>query len=164
MGQIRGANSAVYQDETHCLVGPEIRSAADNPISCYCRDALADAQYVYRTYLINGKDRNLNSTYLTLTGNAQHECGKDFSEVSTLVSQDQLRWNGPEVQRTYPSDAIIDQIPPDSRGFRRVTYAVRLTFRDEKGQVIRVDAFNATEILPAGYKSAGCPPSAVCPK
>ena len=29
----------IYKDETHCLLGPEIRSEKDKPISCYSRDA-----------------------------------------------------------------------------------------------------------------------------
>ena len=39
----------LYADESHCLVSPEIRSDKDNPISCFCRDAIADARYLYFT-------------------------------------------------------------------------------------------------------------------
>src|ERR1700751_2877747 len=37
----------LYADESHCLASPEIRSDKDNPISCFCRDTIADAQYLY---------------------------------------------------------------------------------------------------------------------
>jgi hypothetical protein len=39
----------LYADESHCLVRPEIRSDKDNPISRFCRDAIADAWYLYFT-------------------------------------------------------------------------------------------------------------------
>ena len=48
----------VYSDESHCLVEPEIRGESDKPNSCYCRDAIVDARYVYQNYVIMGKDRN----------------------------------------------------------------------------------------------------------
>ena len=53
----------VYADESHCLVGPEIRSDRDNPISCYCRDAIVDARYVYFTYLLQGKTETLTEHF-----------------------------------------------------------------------------------------------------
>jgi len=31
------AMDKLYQDESHCLTSPEIRSDKDNSISCYCR-------------------------------------------------------------------------------------------------------------------------------
>src|ERR1700758_78012 len=37
----------LYADESHCLASPEIRSDKDNPISCFCRDTIADARYLY---------------------------------------------------------------------------------------------------------------------
>src|SRR5215472_9285331 len=56
----------IYGDESHCLVAPEVRSEKDKPISCYCRDAVTDARYVYKTYVLTGKDPNLNGTFLAL--------------------------------------------------------------------------------------------------
>jgi len=46
----------VYLDQTHCLASPEIRGDKDAPISCFCRDAIAEARYVYFTYILSGKD------------------------------------------------------------------------------------------------------------
>src|SRR5579864_8850222 len=37
----------LYADESHCLASPEIRSDKDNPMSCFCRDTIADARYLY---------------------------------------------------------------------------------------------------------------------
>jgi hypothetical protein len=65
------AMQKVYMDESHCLTGPEIRGNKDNPISCYCRDAIADARYVHFTYLLPGKDANLYGTFIAL----QHYAG-----------------------------------------------------------------------------------------
>jgi len=152
----------VYRDETHCLEGPETRSAADKRISCYCRDALADAQYVYRTYLITHKDRNLNGTYLRLAESAQQECGNEFDDVHD-ATMGVWKWNGPEVTRIYPPDSSIEQIKPDSNGFRTVTYQVRLTYREARFQGAKVETFSAVERLPPDFKGS-CPPSAICPK
>jgi hypothetical protein len=150
----------VYRDESHCLVDPEIRGAADKPISCYCRDAVADASYVLRTYLDTGKDRNLNGVHVALVIQAQRICGDDYDVLSAERSQ----WNGPEVKRTYPADSAIEKIPPDSNGFRMVSYEVQLTYRDQRGRTAKVERFRAQEKLPPNFKSVTCPPAAVCPK
>ena len=149
----------IYRDESHCLVGPEIRSAADKPISCYCRDAIADARYVRRTYLDIGKDRNLNGTYLALEAWARQQCGDGHDVLKAEGSQ----WNGPEVTRKYPPDGSIEQIKPDSNGFRTVKYEARLTYRDPQGGVTKVETFTAAEKLPPDFKGH-CPSGAVCPK
>ena len=98
-----------------------------SPFSCFCRDALADARYVYQTYLITKKDKNLNGVYLTLEQFASQVCGEhyDISRAAMEVWQ----WNGPEVTRTYPPDTVIEQLKPDTKGFRTVEYAVLLTFQ-----------------------------------
>lgn len=159
------ANSldAVYRDETHCLVAPEIRGPADNPISCYCRDALADAHYVYQTYLITGKDRNLNGAYLSLAQKAEQACGTGYSDIQRAAKAKVWRWEGPEVTRLYPPDSQIEKLKPDANGLRTVQYEVRLTFRDGQGRVLRVETFKATERLPRDFKGS-CPAGAVCPK
>lgn len=36
----------VYRDESHCLTLADMRGDKDKPISCFCRDRLADARYV----------------------------------------------------------------------------------------------------------------------
>lgn len=158
------ANSlnTVYQDETHCLGGPEIRGEKDKPISCYCRDALTDVRYVYQTYLLPGKDDNLTGTCLTLMSNATQMCGA-YDAVSKAREKD-WRWNGPEVVRKYPSEREIEQIKPDKSGFRDVLYEVHLTYRDPQGRVTNVETFKVSERLPLDFKKLGCPPSAICPK
>lgn len=154
----------IYKDETHCLAGPEMRGEKDNAISCYCRDALTDARYVYETYLLSGKDRNLNGTFLTLERNATEMCGDGYG-VFSKTREKAWRWNGPEVTRTYPPDSIIEQIEPDSNGFRTVKYEVRLSYHDPHGRTTKVETFSATdEVVPPDFKTRGCPPAAVCPK
>ena len=71
----------VYVDESHCLLPLEVRSDKDNRISCYCRDAIADARYVYFTYLLPGKDRNLNGILLVLEIHARRMCGENYDVV-----------------------------------------------------------------------------------
>src|SRR5208337_4593936 len=92
----------IYKDESHCLVAPEIRSERDKAISCYCRDALTDARYVYQTYLLAGKDQNLGGAYLTLESNATRLCGEEYGVIRAAQDAD-WRWSGPEVIRRYPS-------------------------------------------------------------
>jgi hypothetical protein len=163
----------VYRDETHCLVAPEIRAAAEDPnvryrrpetISCYCRDALVDARYVYQTYLITGKDLNLDGVYLNLAVGAADKCGIEVADVDRAARTKEWQWYGPEVVRKYPSDSAIEQIKPDSNGLRAVRYEVLLTYRDPQGRAKNFETFSAVEKLPKGFKTAPCPPSAVCPK
>ena len=134
-----------YMDESHCLVGPEIRSDEDNPISCYCRDAIANARYVYFTYLLPAKDRNLNGTLLELQYHAHEMCGYGVWEAITTET---WKWNGPEVARTYPPDSETAKIKP-VKGFRTVEYKVRLTYRDSQARVTKVENFAAWEMVPA---------------
>lgn len=150
----------IYKDESHCLVAPEIRGPKDRPISCYCRDALVDASYVYQSYL--QKDRNLAGAYLTLELRALEKCGDGY-DVSQAVMEP-WRWNGPEVIRKYPPNSEIDRIKPDGKGLRSVVYEVFLTYRDQQGHVANVEIFKASEVLRPDYKKQGCPPSAICPK
>src|SRR5215470_4603614 len=60
--------SIIMKDETHCLTGPEIRGERDKPISCYCRDAIANTRYLWKNYLhpIPIEDANLFSIYAAL--------------------------------------------------------------------------------------------------
>jgi len=141
-----------YVDESHCLVAPEIRGEKDHPISCFCRNAIADARYVHSTYLLSGKDRNLNGTFLTLQRNAEAECNQNYDVISQATEAKDWKWDGPEVTRTYPPDSKIEQIKPDSRGFRTVEYKVRLTFRDAQGSIAKVENFTALDRLPQDFK------------
>jgi hypothetical protein len=147
----------IYMDESHCLVAPEIRSDKDNPISCFCRDAVADARYVYSTYILSGKDRNLNGTFLALQRRAKETCGQNFDQnfdvIVEATESENWKWSGPEVARTYPPDSEIKGISPDSNGFRLVKYMVRLTYLDPQGRVTKVKSFTALDRLPADADS-----------
>jgi hypothetical protein len=142
----------IYGDESHCLTAPEIRGEKDKRYSCYCRDALADAAYVYRTYIITGKDRNLNGAYLGLEWYAEEKCGDDLEESLGIFGATQdahWKWNGPEVTRTYPPVAEIRKMKPDSRGWISVKFLYQLTFRDAQGHVTKVEQLVGVEDEPA---------------
>lgn len=141
----------VYSDQSHCLVAPEIRGKKDNSISCFCRDAIMDARYVYENYLLTEKDKNLNGVYLTLVDHAQQMCGEQ-SDVYKVTQTKEWRWDGPQVTREYPLEREIHKSQPDSNGFRTVEYKVRLTYIDPGGRVIKVDNFTALDKLPQNPK------------
>ena len=147
----------VYEDESHCLVGPEIRSESDGPISCFCRDAIVDARYVWQTYLLppksgplRGRDENLNGAELTLQINATHMCGEHY-DVHRAVVAEEWKWNGPEVSRTYPPDDVLLQIKPDSGGMIHYEYTVVLLQRDSSGRVVKTESFTAREMEPVKF-------------
>ena len=151
-GQLENINKMdkVYRDESHCLVAPEIRGEKDNSISCFCRDAIMDARYVYENYLLKGKDRNLNGTYLTLEDHARQMCGEKY-DVYNATQAEGWQWEGPQVKREYPPDTEILKIKPNSNGFRTVGYKVHLMYFDKGGRVIKVEDFMAAEKLPADF-------------
>ncbi len=105
----------IYADESYCLTGPEIRSDKDSPTSCYCRDAIMDARYIWQTYLLTGKDHNLNGAELVLQRNVTLMCG-EHHDVHNAVEVEDWKWNGPEVVRTSLPDDVLRQIKPDSHG------------------------------------------------
>ncbi len=142
----------VYKDESHCLLAPEIRGKQDKQISCYCRDAIMDARYVYENYLLTGKDQNLNGTYLTLEDKAQEMCDERYSAVVKAIQTKDWQWNGPQVIREYPPEREINQIQPDSKGFRTVKYKGHLTYRDLRGNITKVENFTALDKLPPNIK------------
>jgi hypothetical protein len=125
----------VYADDTHCLVALEIRNDNDKPISCYCRDALADVWYMYRAYL--GKDENLYGPIFALETFAHELCGEHYK--GSEADKRNWKWNGPEVTRVYPPDEIAEHIAPDDKGWRTVQYQVILTYRDQKGHVTKTE-------------------------
>jgi hypothetical protein len=141
----------VYRDESHCLTAPEIRRDEDAPISCYCRDAVADARYVYHTYLLSGKDRNLNGTFFVLTDHISEMCGKDYNALG-IAEQEDWHWNGPEVVRTYPPDEVIARISPEMKDGkpigRWVPFTVQLVYRDGQGHVTRTENYSNREFEP----------------
>lgn len=142
----------LYADESHCLTSPEIRSNKDNPISCFCRDAILDARYVWHTYLLPGKDRNLNGAYLALWTHAEELCGEHYDVLEAIEEKD-WKWGGPEVTRTYPPDSEIKLITPDSNGFRLVRFKVRLTYHDSQGHTTKVENYTAVEKFPLNWDS-----------
>jgi len=150
----------IYQDESHCLTSPEIRGDKDAPISCYCRDAISEARYVHFTYLLSGKDRNLNGIFLHLQQRANETCGNPYYEDSeksdvifdAIFSKD-WKWNGPEVVRTYPPEDVIERISPekDEHGkpvARWVPFTVQLVYRDTQGRVTRTENYSCRESEP----------------
>ncbi len=141
----------VYLDVSRCLGAPEIRGEKDNPISCFCRDAIMDARYVYQNYVHTGKDLNLKGIYLTLVGRAQQICGEKY-DVWGATSAGAWQWNGPQVTREYPPEKEILKIKADSKGFRSVKYDVRVTYYDSAGKVVKVENFKAIEKLPGWTK------------
>lgn len=141
----------VYADQNHCLAAPEIRTEKDKPISCFCRDDVVIARYVWQTYLVTEKDPNLTGAYLSLEIRAAEKCGEHY-DVSNAVQLKNWRWTGPDVLRVYPPDNEIQQIRPDGRGFRTVEYKVRLTYRDRQGNVTKVENFAAFDRLPPNPK------------
>lgn len=149
----------VYMDESHCLTAPEIRSAKDNPISCYCRDAIVQARYVYFTYLISGKDSNLNGVFFSLYSEAMDQCSRDSAERSAADFSQTIyhatrskdwKWDGPEVVRTYPPDDVIKRIKPSGEhgSGRWVPFTVQLVYRDAQGRVMRTEEYSSREFEP----------------
>ncbi len=146
-----GEMDKLYRDESHCLTAPEVRGDKDLPISCFCRDAIADARYVYFTYLLSGKDPNLSGVYFTLVGKIGETCGRGYDALSAEEDKD-WKWNGPEVVRTYPPDDAIERITPEVRGGRAVgrwvPLTVQLVYRDAQGRVSRTENYSSREFIP----------------
>lgn len=148
----------IYRDESHCLTSPEIRSDKDAPISCYCRDAISEARYVYLTYLLSGKDRNLNGIFLTLQERATERCGSpdyadpNYDVIHRASTTKEWKWNGPEVVRTYPPQGVIERISPETKDGkavgRWVPFTVQLVYRDAQGRVTRTENYSSREFEP----------------
>lgn len=132
----------VYRDESHCLTQADMRGDKDMAISCWCRDAIVDARYVYFTYVLSGNDQNLNGPFLHLQRYAAQECGEaslaTYNTFNAINDRD-WKWNGPEVVRTYPPDEAIKRIAPEhfSKGGttlgRWVPFTVRLVYLPRQG-------------------------------
>ena len=105
---------SIYKDESHCLTEADIRADSDYSISCWCRDSIVDARYVYFQYLLPGKDPNLNGTFLALTSHIRESCGKGYDGLKIAMNPD-WKWNGPEVVRIYPPDEVIKRIAPEKK-------------------------------------------------
>jgi hypothetical protein len=150
LGNIDNMNK-IYSEESHCLLAPELRGKEDNPISCYCRDSILDARYVYGNYVLTGKDRNLNGAYLTLEDHARQMCGEQYDVLKALQAEN-WRWDGPQVTREYPPEKELLKIQPDSKGFRTVEYKVHLLYLDKGGRVKKVENRSAVDRLPTNLK------------
>lgn len=141
----------IYKDESHCLTAADMRGDKDMPISCFCRDAVADARYVYFTYLLSGKDANLNGVFLSLEAAIPRTCGPGYDAYSAATRQE-WKWKGPEVVRTYPSDDVIRRIKPQTRAGkvtgRWVPFMVQLVYRDGQGHVARTENYSSREFIP----------------
>lgn len=143
----------VYRDESHCLTEPDMRGDQDALISCYCRDAIVEARYVYSSYLITFKDRNLNGPFLHLAARISQECGDDKDGME-LGMQKNWQWNGPEVVRTYPSNDVIKRIKkePMRKGAttlgRWVPYTIVLICRDKDARETKTETYSSREFIP----------------
>jgi hypothetical protein len=139
----------VYRDETHCLTASDMRGDQDKPISCWCRDVVMDARYVYLMYLLPGKDTNLNGAYLRLERDISETCGETFD--FTVAQHADWKWNGPEVVRNYPPDDVINRIRVELNGSlkgRWVPFTVQLVYRDAVGRTIKTENYSSREFIP----------------
>ena len=147
---VRNTMNEIYQDNSHCLTAAEIRGDKDAPASCYCRIAISDARYVYFTYLLSGKDTNLNGTFFVLLENVRQTCGKsDPDFVRDTTESPAWKWNGPEVVRTYPADDVVERISPEMKDGkpigRWIPFTVQLVYRDAHGRVTRTENYSSRE-------------------
>ena len=163
-GQANATNvmDDIYRDESHCLTTPEIRSDKDAPISCYCRDAIAEARYVYFTYLLSWRDRNLNGIFLALQERAIETCGNptfgdpNYDVIHDATEAKDWKWNGPEVVRTYPPQDVIERISPERKDGKKdgkptgrwVPFTVQLVYRDAQGRVTKTENYSSREFEP----------------
>ena len=140
----------VYRDESHCLTEADMRGEKDMPISCWCRDAIVDARYIYFTYLLSFRDRNLNGPFLHLVSYGERMCGQS---VLDAAQEPDWKWGGPEVVRTYPPDDAIKRITPERLDGgttlgRWVPFTVQLVYRDKQGHVTRTENYSSREFVP----------------
>jgi len=106
-----------------------------------------DARYIWQTYLLTGKDHNLNGAELVLQRNVTLMCGEHY-DVHNAVEVEDWKWNGPEVVRTSPPDDVLRQIKPDSQGMIHYEYTVVILQRDSGGNVTKTDSFTAHDMVP----------------
>lgn len=118
--------------------------------SCFCRDAIADSRYVYFTYVLPGRDPNLNGTFLKLEHGIREQCGQSYD--ANVATRENWKWSGPEVVRTYPSNDVISRIQPEKRNGkvvgRWVPFTVHLIFREDRGIVTRTENYSSREFVP----------------
>ena len=78
-------------------------------------------------------------------------CGEKF-DVYNATQNTEWQWNGPQVMREYPPEKEINEIQPDSKGFRTVVYKVRVIYHDSKGIIIKTENFPTLDRLPPNSK------------
>ena len=138
----------IYTDEGHCLTDADIRSDNDMPISCWCRDAIADLRYVYSNYFefrSPRRDVNMAGPILQLEKNARHVCGDDAYNLSNVEDDANWRWPGPEVVRSFPPEEVIARIKSEMRNgkkWRGTPFSVQLVFRDSQNHITRTDTYS----------------------
>jgi hypothetical protein len=113
---------------------------------------------VYFTYILSGKDRNLNGIFLGLQERAIEKCGNpnygdaNYDAISDATEIKDWKWNGPEVVRTYPLDNVIERIIPETKDGkpvgRWVPFTVQLVYRDSQGRVPRTENYSSREFDP----------------
>jgi hypothetical protein len=130
-------------------------------MSCFCRDAIVEARYLYFRYVSVGSshyDENLRGPFLALQRYAEEMCSRDDAErlgsdfidkIQDATTVEDWKWNGPEVVRTIPPDDVLRQIKPDSHGMIRYEYTVVILQRDSKGNVVKSESFTAKDSVPA---------------
>lgn len=120
-------------------------------ISCWCRDAIVGWRYVYFTYVLPGKDQNLNGTLLALELLVREQCGQSY-DVLEAAGREDWHWNGPEAVRTCPGDDVISRIRPETRNGkavgRWVPFTVQLVYRDDQGRITRTENYSSREFAP----------------
>src|SRR5215469_14740964 len=75
----------VYRDETHCLGDLEIRSDADNAISCHCRDALVDLRYVYQSKVRHRSSWPCHGIITKILTTAHRRCLKSSGSTPQIL-------------------------------------------------------------------------------
>ena len=144
---------AVYYDQTHCLTAADMRGEQDMRMSCWCRDAIVDARYVYFTYVRFGSkyDANMSGPVLGLEAHINQVCGEGVDKAVEVTERESWRWPGPEVVRTYPSDDVVARIKPEERGktlWRGIPFTVQLVYRDGQGRITRTETYSSVEWEP----------------
>lgn len=135
----------IYSDHSHCVLDSEVHSEDNSAISCRCRDAIADTQYVRQTYLVTGKDRNLIGAEKWAQESASRWCGEhyDLADIMKATSDAHWKWVGPKVVRKFPSDREIAETTPDSTGGRAVEYEVKVIRLDPQGRPLATKPYKA---------------------
>lgn len=151
-GGIFSGLDKVNRDETHCLTDADMRGDQDMPISCWCRDAIVDARYVYFTYVFGPKrDYNMHGPLFGLEHRINQVCGEGPDKAVQVTERENWQWTGPEVIRTYPAKDVIARIKPEMRNnapWRGIPFTVQLVYRDNRARITRTETYSSVEWEP----------------